>query len=128
MFGMANLQPEETGLGLIVHVYKDESKYSKHGPRLKVFPGRPSRGDATTITVPTTGTDSPKVIGKVTIKSQELRAAKAFAMRNFAIISLYWYSVDFTGDDLRAGLRLEVSCPACGEPLLHAETKVMVAT
>lgn len=41
----------------------------------------------------------------MTIKSQELRAAKAFAMRNFAIISLYWYSVDFTEDDLRAGLR-----------------------
>lgn len=55
MFGMANLFPDDTGLTVIVHVYKNIDSKARHGPRVKAFPGHPREGDATTIRALVTG-------------------------------------------------------------------------
>ena len=106
MFGMSNLQPRHTGLALIVHVYKNEPPKARHAPRIKVYPGKPDEGNATTIQVPTSGEDeSPEAVGAVTIFARDLKAAMAFVRRNYIPLNLFWYSMNFTIDDLRESLR-----------------------
>lgn len=104
MFGMANLFPDDTGLTVIVHVYKNIDSKARHGPRVKAFPGHPREGDATTIRVPGRSGDRAEIVGKVTISATALRKVRAFTERNWPWLLLYWYEPDFSERDLLSRL------------------------
>jgi len=105
-FDMANLGPKTTGIGAVIHVYQDLDRRSRHGPRIKVFPGRPSEGNATTITVPTHPTEEPSVIGKSTVSAKVLKLATKFVELNWRALALYWSYEDYNTDELLEDLKV----------------------
>jgi len=109
MFGelsMADLRPETTGTGFIIHVYKDVDQRAKHSPRIKVFPGRPSAGNSISISIPRVG--EPKIVAG---KSQPPFVGKSLAQLfmfvevNRAVLLQYWYNDLYFTEDLLRDLR-----------------------
>jgi len=99
-FDMANLKPDLTGVGTYIHVFQDVDRRAKHGPRIKVFPGKPHEGNATSITIPTRANELAHVVGKATIKGKTLKRALEFAKLNWAVLSIYWYHSEYGVDEL----------------------------
>ena len=104
-FEMANLKPDATGIGAYVHVFQDVDARAKHGPRIKVFPGRPREGNATTIAVPAHPSDKARVIGKATVRGKVLRRALRFVDLNWQTLALAWWSSEYSTQDLLAEMR-----------------------
>jgi hypothetical protein len=105
MFGMANLRPDETGLDRIVNIYKDEDRRVRHGPRIKVFPGKPHEQNATSIAIPTGSREKPELVGKLTISGRDFAKACAFIKRNYDILVRFWYDSDYSEMDFRRDMK-----------------------
>jgi hypothetical protein len=88
-----------------MHALKDIEHRARHGPRIKAYPGRPHRGDDTTIAIPTRDGDRATVVGTPTIRGDALRRALDFVELNWIVLVLYWHEPDFGEAELRARLR-----------------------
>lgn len=86
----ANLGPATTGVGAYIHVYQNLDRRARHAPRIKVFPGSPGDGDATTVVVPANSGQEPYVRGKITVKPRTLGRALRFAELNWQLLLHYW--------------------------------------
>jgi hypothetical protein len=95
---MANLRPSLTGIGAYVHVYQNLDQQARHGPRIKVYPGSPGAGDATTIAIPHDA--DPYVLGSITVSRAVLRRALEFADLNRDALAQYWTDPDMGTDEL----------------------------
>jgi hypothetical protein len=87
---MANIVPSQTGVGAYIHVFQDVDRRSKHGPRIKVFPGNPAEGNATTVCVPTSAGHKACVKGTITVDAKTLQRALRFVEINWKLLSDYW--------------------------------------
>jgi len=105
MLGMANLQPNDTGVPVVLHVYKDVDHRVKHAPRVKAFPGSPYAGDATVVTIPTHDGARAALIGNLTIPRRSLKRVLAFVDRNWEVLLLYWHGPEFGEAELRRRLK-----------------------
>lgn len=97
---MANLRPSLTGVGAYVHVYQNLDQRARHGPRIKVYPGSPGAGDATTIAIPHDAEQEPHVMGSITVSRTVLRRALRFADLNRDVLTQYWTDPDMGTDEL----------------------------
>ena len=104
MFGVANLQPEHTGVPIVLHALKNIEHRARHAPRVKAFPRRPHEGNATIIAIPTRDDDQARVVGKATIRGVALRRALEFVNQNWEALLLYWYEPEFGEAELRKRL------------------------
>ena len=95
---MANLRP--SSVGAYVHVYQNLDQRARDGPRIKVYPGSPGAGDATTIAIPHDGEQEPYVTGSVTVSRAVLRKALHFADLNRDVLTRYWANPDMGTDEL----------------------------
>jgi hypothetical protein len=95
---MANLRPSVTGIGAYVHVYQNLDQRARHCPRIKVYPGSPGAGDATTIAIPHHA--DPYVLGSITVSQAVLRRALEFAELNREALTQYWVDPDMGTDEL----------------------------
>lgn len=106
MFGMANLRPEDTGVDVLLHAYKDIDDRAGHAPRIKAYPGKYTEGHATTITIPTRDGVPAEVVGRATIRGKQLHTVVEFVEVNWRPLVLYWYNPDYGQEDLLADLVL----------------------
>jgi len=104
MFGMANLRPEDTGVDVLLHAYKDIDLHARHGPRIKAYPGKYTDGRATVFSVPTRDGVPVEVVGRATVRGKQFRAVVEFIEMNWRPLVLYWYNPDYGQDDLLADL------------------------
>lgn len=104
MLGMANLRPENTGVPVVLHAYKDVDCHVRHAPRVKAFPGSPYEGDDTSITIPTHDGTHAEVVGDVTISRRALKRVLAFVEHNWEVLLLYWHAPEFGEAELRSRL------------------------
>lgn len=105
MFGMANLRPEETGIPIRLHAYKNTEERAQHGPRVKAYPGKFHEKHWTSIMIPEAPNETASVHGKLTLSNRDLRLVLEFIDRNWRFFILYWYVPDYTEIDLRNDLR-----------------------
>lgn len=105
---VANLGPSLTGVGAYVHVYQKLDQRVRYSPRIKVYPGNPGAGDATTIAIPHDAEQEPYVTGSVTVSRAVLRKALHFADLNRDVLTRYWANPDMGTDELLGELVTQV--------------------
>ena len=104
MFGMANLRPEQTGLGVLLHAYKDIDSRTRRAPRIKAYPGKYTEARATIILIPTRDGVPAEIAGRATLRGGQLRGVVEFVELNWRSLILYWYNPDYGQEDLLADL------------------------
>jgi hypothetical protein len=91
MLDMANIGPDDTGIGAYIHIFQDVDSRARHGPRIKVFPGKPKAGNETVIVLSQRRGQHAKVKGVITIDFEVLSRALKFANLNASALVRYWY-------------------------------------
>ena len=102
--GMANLRPASTGLAVNIHVWKNIDRRARHGPRVKVYPGKPHEGGEAVVAIPGEDGEPAEVIDEGALSPRELRGVCSFVERNWVWLRLYWSDPDFDDTALRAHL------------------------
>jgi len=88
LYEMANFNPTRTGLKEVIWI---SVKNSNHGPRIKIYEGKQTKGKNFSVTIE----DEPRTIGKVFVNSKELNNIFKFIKINKDLLLKYWeYQLD----------------------------------
>ncbi len=99
---MTKLSPQDSGTGSWIHVFEDFNGTARHGPRIRVYPGRQSQGNEVFISVPTHEGEQPQVVAGDRSHFEERALARVleFVALNREALLRHWNDDQYSGKAL----------------------------